>query len=91
MGDDITEFEITMLEKEVKSDKNNGIIVSTLNAIASALTVTLVVYFGMNNNVAGAILESVASACFATSAIYNAVGTKKIINEKRELIKELKK
>ncbi len=91
MSDDVKEFEITMLEKEVKSDRNSGIIVSTLHAIVSTLSLTLAAYFGMNNNVGGTILELFLSACFATSAVYTAVGVKQTINEKRELIKELKK
>lgn len=82
------EFEIIKLEKQIKNKRNFGVVISTLDALSSALLlenaiITTVNYF--------AIGYSIASACFATAAILNAISTKTEINEKQEIIKEFKK
>lgn len=82
------EFEIIKLEKQIKNKRNFGVVISTLNALSSALLLENAI---LSRDTSFAIAYSIASACFATGAILNAISTKTEINEKQEIIKELKK
>ncbi|MBQ6285856.1 MAG: hypothetical protein IJK67_06105 [Bacilli bacterium] len=85
------EYKIIALEKKIKNQRNWGIVTSSIEAISSMAMLGIAIQLGLNKNIAGAVLDSIASACFATASIIDIVTTKKDINRKREIIQSLKK